>query len=220
MQNVTLRFHPLLRKYTQGLKEHTLNVNDILDIRNALESLFPRLGIHIRQIKNGNNRRENMALINKNKRILNREDYFINRLTQDDTEFMVVPLFWGGGGDANVIQMIAGAALILVGAVITFFGGGIVGIPMITAGAGMLISGVIGKLMATDLPDETTDSEARRDNKIFNGLQNTIVSNTPVALIYGRTRVGGQFISGEIRSYEHGRNQTLKVEDIFPAGAS
>ena len=220
MQNVTLKFHPLLRKYTQGLKEHTLNVNDILDIRNGLESLFPRLGLHIRQIKNGTNRRENMALINKNKRILNREDYFINLLREDDTEFMVVPLFWGGSDDANVMQIIVGAAFIVVGAILTIIGQGWIGVPMMQMGAGMMISGIIGKLMAPDLPDETTDSEARRDNKIFNGLQNTISSNTPVALIYGRTRVGGQFVSGEVRSYEHGRNQTLKVSDIFPTGAS
>ena len=221
MQNITLKFHPLLRKYTRGLKEHIVNVNDIKDIRSCLESLFPALGTHMRQIKNGKNRRENMALINKNKRILNREDYFINRLRQDDTEFLVVPLFWGGGGDASTIQIIAGIALIIIGAIMMYFPATTpFGPSVIAAGAGMLIGGIMAKLNATDLPDDTTDSNARRDNKIFNGLQNTITSNTPVALIYGRTRVGGQFVSGEVRTYEHGRNETIKVSDIFPAGAS
>ena len=213
MQNITLKFHPLLRKYTKGLKEHILNVNDIKDIRSGLESLFPALGIHMRQIKNGKIRRENMALVNKNKRILSREDYFLNRLTPSDTEFTVVPLFFGGGDDVGVWQIIAGIALIIIGFIFEQ--------PyLIAMGASMLVSGIITKMSETDLPEDTTDSQVRRDNKIFNGLQNTINSNTPVALIYGRTRVGGQFVSGEVRTYEHGRNQTIKVSDIIPSGAA
>ena len=219
MQSITLKFHPLLRKYTRGLEEHVLNINDFNDLRSALESLFPALGKHIRQIKSGKNRRDNLALVNKNKRIISQQDYMLNRLKSDDTEFMVVPLFFGGGGDANIWQIIAGIALIVVGAVMFYYG-----VPgaetVIGMGISMLTSGIIGALTATDLPDETTDSQVRRDNKIFNGLQNTINSNTPIALIYGRTRVGGQFVSGEVRTYEHGRNETIKVSDVFPVGAS
>ena len=217
MQSITLKFHPLLRKYTRGLKEHVLNVNDFNDLRSALEYLFPDLGKHIRQIKNGKKRRDNLALVSKNKRIINRDDYFLNRLKADDTEFTIVPLFFGGGDDMSTWQILAGIALIVVGIILikTPFGG-----PLIGMGISMVTSGIITKLTAVDLPDETTDSQVRRDNKIFSGLQNTINSNTPVALIYGRTRVGGQFVSGEVRTYEHGRNQTIKVSDVFPVGAS
>ena len=219
MQSITLKFHPLLRKYTRGLEEHVLNINDFNDLRSALDHLFPALGKHIRQIKNGKNRRDNLALVNKNKRIINQQDYFLNRLKSDDTEFTVVPLFFGGGEDTGLLQIIAGIALIIIGAVMVAFQ--IPGGPQVIGmGISMLVSGIITKLTEQDLPDETTDSEARRDNKIFSGLQNTISSNTPIALIYGRTRVGGQFVSGEVRNYEHGRNESIKVSDVFPAGAS
>ena len=65
---------------------------------------------------------------------------------------------------------------------------------------------------------QTTDLEARIDNKIFQGLQNTTQSNTPVPIIYGRTRVGGQFVSGEILSIQHVRNESITVSSLFPPG--
>ena len=70
MQNVTLKFHPILQKYTNGLKEHTVNINDLSDLRNSLEHLFPQLGIHIKRIRCGQNPNENIALVNTKKRLL------------------------------------------------------------------------------------------------------------------------------------------------------
>ena len=95
---------------------------------------------------------------------------------------------------------------------------------MFRMGVSMVISGVMGMIMKTPKPAvqgaQTTDSESRIDNKIFQGLQNTTQSNTPVSIVYGRTRVGGQFISGEILSIQHGRNETIKVSSLFPSGAN
>ena len=91
-------------------------------------------------------------------------------------------------------------------------------------GISMVLSGVMGMMMKTPKPSvigsQTTDSEARIENKIFQGLQNTTQSNTPVPIIYGRTRVGGQFVSGEILSIQHGRNEFIKVSSLFPPGAN
>ena len=132
-QTVTLKFHPTIQKYTKGVKEHTVSVNDLVDIRNCLEYLFPLLGIHIRRIRGGANRRENLALVNKNKRVLRREDYFINRLNKEDTEFYVVPLFIGGGG-GGMGMIILGIALI---ALVVFTGGaGAVALAPMTSLAG------------------------------------------------------------------------------------
>ena len=90
-QAVILKFHPTIQKYTSGVKEHTVSVNDFVDIKNCLASLFPLLGLHMKRIRAGANRRENLALVNKDKRVMQQEDYFINRLTKEDTEFYVVP---------------------------------------------------------------------------------------------------------------------------------
>ena len=51
MQNVILKFHPTIQKYTNGLSEHTVKINDLVDLRNSLEYLFPQLGVHIKRIR-------------------------------------------------------------------------------------------------------------------------------------------------------------------------
>ena len=247
-QAVTLKFHPTIQKYT-NVKEHTVSVNDFVDIKNCLASLFPDLGIHIKRIRGGANKRENLALVNKDKRVLRTEDYFLNRLEKKDTEFYVVPLFIGGGG--NTGQIIIGAALIAVvimsggtaaplvlgpgigatglgviatGSTLGMIGGVTIGSMLMKMGISMVLSGVMGMIMKPPKlaveGAQTVDSESRSDNKIFQGLQNTINSNTPVPIIYGRTRIGGQFISGEIRTLQHARNEFVKVSSLFPPGAN
>tara|TARA_R110002020_G_scaffold29767_2_gene93951 strand:+ start:3460 stop:4179 length:720 start_codon:yes stop_codon:yes gene_type:complete len=238
MQFVTLKFHPHLQQYTNGYKEHKISINSLDEIRLCLENMFPGLRKFIVRMKSGDQRRQNLALVNKNKRVLGYEDYALNRLTSEDTEFHVVPLLIGaGGGNSGLMSIVIGAALI---AAVVLTGGaaapglvGFMGMSVTTAatvggmalsmGISMVISGVMSMIMKPPKPDmsgqQTTDSEARIENKIFNGLQNTTKSNTPVAMVYGRTRLGGQFISGEIRTFDHGKNETVNVNLLFPTGA-
>ena len=226
MQNVTLKFHPTIQQYTNGVKEHTVKINDLMDLRNSLEHLFPQLGIHIKRIRCGLNSRENIALVNKNKKVLDRDDYLIGKLRKTDTYFHIVPLFLGGGGKGTN-QLLLGAALIGISFIIPasyVVLGMTIKSMVLKMGISMVLSGVMGMMLKTPTPavqgSQTTDSEARIDNKIFQGLQNTTQSNTPVPIIYGRTRVGGQFVSGEILSIQHGRNEFIKVSSLFPPGAN
>ena len=227
-QFVTLKFHPHLRKYTNGVSEHTVSISTLNEIASCLEQLFPTLRPFILRMKSGAQRRQNLALVNKNRRVLGYEDYAINKLKPDDNEFHVVPLLIGAGTGNSVLDIVIGAALIA--AAIWFPPLAAVGIGSITGatvamsiGMSMVISGVMGMIMKPPTPEvggqQTSDSEARIDNKIFSGLQNTTKSNTPVAMVYGRTRVGGQFISGEIRTFDHGKNETVTVNLLFPTGA-
>jgi predicted phage tail protein len=227
VQNVILKFHPTIQKYTNGLSEHTVKINDLVDLRNSLEHLFPQLGIHIKRIRSGLNSRENIALVNTKKRVLDRDDYLIGTLRKSDTHFHVVPLFLGGGGEGGTQQLLLGAALIGIGFMMpgsTIILGMSIKAMVMKMGVSMVISGVMGMIMKTPKPSvtggQTTDSEARIENKIFQGLQNTTQSNIPVPIIYGRTRVGGQFVSGEILSIQHGRNEFIKVSALFPPGAN
>jgi len=226
VQNITLKFHPTIQKYTNGVTEHTVKINDLVDLRNSLEYLFPQLGIHIKRIRCGLNSRENIALVNKNKRVLDRDDYLIGKLRKTDTYFHVVPLFVGGGGKGGSSQLLLGAALIAAAFIpgLGTVAGMSIKAMMLKMGMSMVISGVMTMMLKTPKAAvegaQTTDSEARADNKIFAGLQNTTQSNTPISIVYGRTRVGGQFISGEILSIQHGRNESIKVSALFPPGAN
>tara|TARA_Y100000296_G_scaffold79724_1_gene104128 strand:- start:1091 stop:1774 length:684 start_codon:yes stop_codon:yes gene_type:complete len=227
VQNVILKFHPTIQKYTNGLSEHTVKINDLVDLRNSLEYLFPQLGIHIKRIRCGLNSRENIALVNPSKRVLDRDDYLLGKLRKSDTHFHVVPLFLGGGGEGGTQQILLGAALIGIGFMMpgsTVVLGMSIKAMVMKMGVSMVISGVMNMVMKTPKPSvigsQTTDSEARIENKIFQGLQNTTQSNTPVPIVYGRTRVGGQFVSGEILSIQHGRNEFIRVSALFPPGAN
>ncbi|SUF70995.1 tail protein [Salmonella enterica] len=46
-----------------------------------------------------------------------------------------------GAKSGGVFQIIAGAALVAIGAVVTYFGGGAVGVPLMQAGGAMILGG-------------------------------------------------------------------------------
>jgi len=54
-----------------------------------------------------------------------------------------------------------------------------------------------------------------RENGMFGGLTNSSTSGTPIALIYGQTRVAGQFLSGYISSIDHGSGDPISVGGQF-----
>jgi len=59
-----------------------------------------------------------------------------------------------------------------------------------------------------------TDSTTREAG-MFGGLTNSSTSGTPVSLVYGMNRVGGQFLSGYISSISHGSSDTISVGAQF-----
>lgn len=63
----------------------------------------------------------------------------------------------------------------------------------------------------------TPDSAARTENNMFNSLQNSTESGTPIALNYGMTRVAGQFVSGYLHTTAHGKGNDPAVQSLFQA---
>lgn len=63
----------------------------------------------------------------------------------------------------------------------------------------------------------TPDSAARAENNMFNSLQNSTESGTPIALNYGMTRVAGQFVSGYLHTTAHGKGNDPAVQSLFQA---
>jgi predicted phage tail protein len=60
-----------------------------------------------------------------------------------------------------------------------------------------------------------SESEAIRENGMFNSLTNSTSSGTAIAIHYGMPRISGQFLSGYIDSVEHGKSDTIRVGDQF-----
>ena len=61
---------------------------------------------------------------------------------------------------------------------------------------------------------KTTESTTR-DSGMFGSLTNSSESGTPIALIYGQHRVGGQFLSGYISSIDHGSGDPISIGEQF-----
>lgn len=97
-----------------------------------------------------------------------------------------------------MLQTILGAALVVVGAVATYFGGGAVGVPMMKIGAAMALGGVVQMLSPQPSGLASKQSADNRASYAFGGVTNTAAQGYPVPLLYGRRRIGGAIISAGI----------------------
>ncbi|AFJ47131.1 tail assembly protein [Shimwellia blattae] len=103
-----------------------------------------------------------------------------------------------GSKRAGVLQTILGAVLVVAGGVITYFGGGAIGVPIMKLGASVALGGVIQMLspQAGGLArKQATENQA---SYAFGGVTNTISQGYPVPLMYGQRRIGGAIISAGI----------------------
>ncbi len=101
----------------------------------------------------------------------------------------IVPKITGAGGDAmGWVQVIAGAALIGVGAFMGF------NPALMSAGAGLMLGGAASLLMPrpTITPQ---DPDGNKPSYAFGGPVTTIAEGNPVAVGYGRCHWGGAVIS-------------------------
>ncbi|EMO1383948.1 TPA: tail assembly protein [Citrobacter freundii] len=103
-----------------------------------------------------------------------------------------------GSKKAGVLQTILGAALVVVGAVATYFGGGAVGVPMMKIGAALALGGVVQMLSPQPSGLASKQSADNRASYAFGGVTNTTAQGNPVPVLYGRRRIGGAIISAGI----------------------
>ncbi|APF87605.1 hypothetical protein BCR16_12730 [Ralstonia solanacearum FJAT-1458] len=96
-----------------------------------------------------------------------------------------------GSKQAGLFQVLAGAVLMVVGAVSMYFGNAY-GPQMMMMGAALALGG-IAQMMA---PQPATDGGfSSRTSYNFNGAQNITQQGGPVPLLYGRMRIGSVVIS-------------------------
>ncbi|MEA9794455.1 tail assembly protein [Xanthomonas campestris pv. raphani] len=114
-----------------------------------------------------------------------------------DDAIRIAPVLQGSkrGG---VLQTIIGTVLVVAGAVLTAYGIGIIGIPLVNAGAAMVIGGVVQMLSPTQKGLGTQDSPDNRPSYAFNGPVNMQAQGNPVPVAYGDTWTGSAVISGGI----------------------
>lgn len=219
---ITLEFHKSLLKYTNGVKSHTLICDDFTTLVSAISNLFPDLGAYIKKIKS-TEILENLCLLDKNKKLIEHKTYKFNTFKKNHSNLYIIPLMAGAGGKkGSLLQIAIGVALIA--APFAFPGlqginlfGTTLGKMMFSAGLNMVLGGIVG--MFTEPPKapekQITDSQERIDNNMFSGLKNTTSTNNNISVNYGMPRIAGQFLSGYIKTQNHGKGDTIKVSESF-----
>ena len=225
---LTLHFHPLLQPMT-GVKSHKFAVYSLSDIKDALSVLFHKIRKYIRQISAGT-LRENLSLITPDGNILNRKDYYTNKV--ENRELTLVPVIAGSGrGLGIILGIVLIAAALFTGGAALFGGTGFVGSTAIggsaggffglTAGGllkmgiGLVLSGLMQMLMKPPEMKGPSDTAQRRNNDMFDALDNSTDPNTSIPLIYGMPRVAGQMLSGHVETISHGETDEILGVDLL-----
>ncbi|MGA4005983.1 tail assembly protein [Ralstonia nicotianae] len=111
-------------------------------------------------------------------------------------EIRIAPILVGSkrGG---ILQTIIGAVLVVVGAVVSYFGFG-AGMPIMQMGAAMMLGGVVQMLSPQPQGLSAKDSPENGASYNFNGPVNTSAQGNPVPVLYGELEVGSAVVSGGI----------------------
>jgi len=104
------------------------------------------------------------------------------------------------GKKAGVFATVLGAVLIVVGAVLSVYGYGAIGVPMMKMGAALMIGGIC--MMLTPVPGTPEYSERENPDErasfLFDGAKNTTEQGGAIPVIYGRVSVGSTIISSAL----------------------
>jgi len=107
-----------------------------------------------------------------------------------------------GSGNKGWFQVILGAVLIVVGAVLVYTGvGGPLGGYLINIGIGLMLTGV-ATLLAPSVDSPGGESDRPEENKsfLFNGAVNTMQQGGAVSLQYGRYKRGSTVLAVSLES--------------------
>ncbi|AMG39991.1 tail assembly protein [Achromobacter xylosoxidans] len=117
-----------------------------------------------------------------------------------DNDIRIAPMP-AGAKRAGLFQTILGAALVVVGGVLTFTGvGSGIGVPLMQMGGAMMLGGVVQMLSPQQRSLSAKDRPENGASYNFNGPVNTTVQGNPAPLLYGRMIVGSATISAGIFS--------------------
>lgn len=236
---ITLVIHQNATKYFKDEKELKVEVKDYYSLMSFLVNSFPKFAEFVKQ--NKNKLTTDFFILNENKKRVDLADVQANKKLNDEVYYLVPSILGGGGKGGGIAMVVVGIALI---AVAFYMAPAIVGAmgptlgmatPAFTIGAGFSVTfsqiamfgasialqGIMAMVQATPNSKSNTrtftDDGSRTENNLFTGLTSTVNSGVPVGMRYGMTRIGGHLVSGYIKTFNHGKNDLVKVSEQFAA---
>jgi predicted phage tail protein len=111
-------------------------------------------------------------------------------LTERPDEINIMPSLHGGGGKFG--QIIMGAVVVAIGAVVFFTLSPTVGISLMISGGMMMAQGVVGLFFKSPKMDKSVDPE---DSKYLGINRNTTAARTPITMAWGRVNLYPHWLS-------------------------
>ena len=234
---ITLVIHSNLKPYFKDKRELYISCSDYHSLLSFMINSFPEFNTLLKKLKTNFNR--DFFILDKNKKRVNLADVQANKKLEKDAVYYLVPSLIGAGGKGGFMQIALGVAIMalafymapaVVGAMGPTMGMGTtaftVGTMAVTYtniamfGASMALQGIMSIVQKPPnraQPGGSTfnDDGSKTQNSLFTGLNNTIEVGFPVGMNYGATRIGGQMISGFVKSLNHGKNDIIKVSESF-----
>tara|TARA_Y100000361_G_scaffold151692_1_gene169570 strand:+ start:1572 stop:2279 length:708 start_codon:yes stop_codon:yes gene_type:complete len=234
---ITLVIHQNATKYFKNEKELKVEVKDYYSLMSFLVNSFPKFAEFIKQSKN--NLTTDFFILNENKKRVDLAEVQANKKLKDEVYYLVPSIVGGGRGG---VMIAVGVAIIAV-AVIASGGlaaGGLAGFSnamgatafsvagmgvsftqIAMFGASMALQGIMAMVQSApkSSSNERTfvDDGSRTENNLFTGLTSTVSTGVPVGIRYGMTRIGGHLVSGYVKTFNHGKNDLVKVSEQFAA---
>ena len=235
---ITLVIHQNATKYFKDEKELKVEVKDYYSLMSFLVNSFPKFAEFVKQ--NKNKLTTDFFILNENKKRVDLADVQANKKLNDEVYYLVPSILGGGGKGGGIAMVVVGIALIavafymapaIVGAMgptmgmgTTAFTVGSMGVSfsqIAMFGAKLALQGIMAMVQTGPKSNSNnrtfTDDGSRTENNLFTGLTSTVNSGVPVGMRYGMTRIGGHLVSGYIKTFNHGKNDLIKVSEQFAA---
>jgi len=184
-------------------KVHRLAVASVGEVIRAMECNFPGFKRHIK--RNGE-----YQVCRGPIRVEKEEDLAVSEQLDEDTvklnfangDFHITPVLQGAG-NKGWFQVILGAVLIVVGAILIYTGvGGPLGGFLVNMGIGLMLTGVATLLTPTPKDPNRGESDRPEENRsfLFNGPVNTMAQGGAIPLVYGRFKKGSTVLSASLQA--------------------
>jgi len=235
---ITLVIHQNATKYFKDEKELKVEVKDYYSLMSFLVNSFPKFAEFVKQ--NKNKLTTDFFILNENKKRVDLADVEANKKLNDEVYYLVPSVVGGGGKGGGIAMVVVGIALIavafymapaIVGAMgptmgmatpaFTIAGMSVSFSQIAMFGASLALQGIMAMVQTGPKSNSNnrtfTDDGSRTENNLFTGLTSTVNSGVPVGMRYGMTRIGGHLVSGYIKTFNHGKNDLIKVSEQFVA---
>lgn len=172
---------------------HRMAVKSAAEAVRALSVQIPGLERHLMESKD---RGEGYAVFYGKSSLS--EDELRNPCGSDDIR--IAPMLLGA--KSGWVNIILGAVLVFVGGLLTAFGYGAIGVPLVNMGYAMALGGIVQLLSPSPKGRSAQDRPENQPSYAFNGAVNTQAQGNPVPVLYGRLIVGSAVVSAGISAVD------------------